>query len=67
MPVCVGWLRLCIDVCYLIGVVYVVSYCHDVGSPRKSAAVIGFSHRSMSCSVIGFVGQLKRCAVSCGA
>ena len=49
------------------GVVRVVSYCHDVGNAKKSAAVKGFSHRDMGCSVVGFVGQLKRCAISCGA
>ena len=37
------------------------------GSPKEYVTVVGFSHKSMGCRVVGFARQLKRCAISCGA
>ena len=49
----------------LVGHVYSRRYV--VGSPKKSATFVGFSHKSMGRRVVGFFGQLKRCFVSGGA
>ena len=34
-----------------------------VGSPKMSATIVGFSHKSMGSNVVGLAGQLNRCTV----
>ena len=45
---------------------YVCSNRYEVDSPKKSAAVVGFSHKSMGRRIVGFEGQLNKCTVLCG-
>ena len=44
---------------YILLVEYVCNCCYVVDSPKNSAAVVGFSHKSIGCRVGGFAGQLK--------
>ena len=59
-----GWGR---EEYYSLRLCMYVVCCHEVDSPRKSAAVMGFNQRSIGCSGAGFTGQLKRCTASCAA
>ena len=44
---------------YVLSVEHVCSCRYVIGSPKKSATVVGFSYKSMGRRVVGFVGQLK--------
>ena len=52
---------------YVLLVEYICSHMYVVGSPKKSAAVVGFSHKSVGRTVVRFAGQLKSSTTSCGA